>query len=58
MRIERSAGQFVENSSAEALQAVMSKVTDLSRNPTYPTSAADAMQAMMMAKGIFFSVLS
>jgi NAD(P)-dependent dehydrogenase (short-subunit alcohol dehydrogenase family) len=50
IRIERSAGQFVENSTAEALQKVMSKVSDFSRNSTHPTTAADAMQAMMLAK--------
>lgn len=53
IRIERSAGAFVENASAEALQQVMSKVTDFSHNPTYPTTAADAMQAMMTAKGVY-----
>lgn len=51
VRIERSAGRFLETATAEELQKVMTGVSDFSVNSTYPTSAADAFKALMSAKG-------
>lgn len=51
VRLQRTAGRFVENVTAESLLKVMDGVSDFSSNTTYPTSSADAMQAMMIAKG-------
>jgi len=50
IRIQRSAGRFIPSDTAEALATQMSSVTDFSKGSTFPTSAADAMQALMIAK--------
>lgn len=51
VRLQRSAGVSMgENTSAEALGERMTEVSRFDDRATYPTSAADAMQAIMMAR--------
>lgn len=50
IRIQRSAGRFIPSATAEALAAQISSVSDFSEDSTFPTSAADGMQALMIAK--------